>query len=265
MNRVQTKSDRANIRNSGKKNQSSLVKSPKYFNNLSPLKMLKNGHHLIKRGLPLFNEIKNRHIHEVVGKIFKARKDSKRGDIPFNFADLFHGIQAPAIRLYFGPTAFNTSNGTQNADVFSLIPTNYLNWTQYAAVFDEYRVIGGVMEYYSGAAANITQAAAGAKQLSLGIGAIDYTDATAFSTLAEAAQLDSKHWVTLYCEPQKSRPTPDAWPVWFEPLPDQEWITTASPLAPAYLKFFIDASNSNATAVAGYVTGWMDFQFRNSD
>jgi hypothetical protein len=194
-------------------------------------------------------------------RLKSASKSSLPGqDIPFNWSTFFKGTQAPTIRLYLARTDVTQVNNTANSSVLQVSAAQFLNFSDLAAVFDEYRVIGGEILYFQQIIADahlVTEVA---------VGVIDYDNATALGSFDAGASHDTKKYFMLRgVTPEKVEASPCRWPMKFEKLPDQDWIDSATTSTVfCSWKIFCNGADVVGTTSVGFLQGWMDFQFRGS-
>jgi hypothetical protein len=179
-------------------------------------------------------------------------------DIPFWGARFAKGTQVPTFRLYVTPTNVTTDAG---GATFTTVPINIsalLNASDLINVFDEYRVVGGLLKY------DADTGLTASRPVQFCFGLVDYGDTTALASFAEAAAYDTKKgfYSTPYVVDVK--PKTVSWPLKFSLLPDQEWIPTATTTTVCTWKCY-SRTAAGATATLGFVHGYVDVQFRGSD
>lgn len=210
---------------------------------------------------PEKNRLLSRQIDQAHMQI--SRGVLSRGEIPFFNSRWGKKTQITTIRLYFSPSAISTTSTTNYAAVFALQLNNFVNYSSYAGVFDEYRPLRGAFEICTTAWNFIGTGAALGINDGFGVAVIDYASATALTSLAQGVGFDAKEFITLCQIPATTKAKTAVLPVIFDNAPDQEWTsTTTTNLALAWLKFWIDGGQIGITGNFGYVVGWMDFQFR---
>jgi hypothetical protein len=179
-------------------------------------------------------------------------------EIPYRLPFFMKGTQVPTMRLYFTDTDIVLVTATAYTTVFSAMASNLLNFSSFQAIFDEFRPITGELEYLPNAGAVVVTP-------NLGIAVIDYVTNGALANTTAGQAYDAKQWFHPTVTPASPKVGKVVWRLLFEPLPDQEWLTTAAPGSTtpfAYWKPFIQAPGLGQTS--GKLTGWMDIQFRNS-
>ncbi len=181
-----------------------------------------------------------------------------RKDIPFWKALFAKGTQAPTIRLYLTPANVSSDAGGLTFTTLNLNVSACINFSDLANVFDEYRVIGGLVQY------DAREGLTASRSVQLANGVIDYGDTTAFSSFAESEAYDTKK--KFYTVPYvvDVKPRSVKWPVHFERLPDQEWTPVATTTTFATWKCY-SYSATNNSITTGVLTGHLDIQFRGSD
>ncbi len=198
-------------------------------------------------------------------------------DIPFDLANFFKGTQNPTFRLYIVYTELTfpaASGGSPYTSVFPIEGAALGNFSDFAAVFDEYRVISGMVEYRRKNVMNIRNSSATTDILCPGVNGlavIDYDDNTAIASMAAGTLYDTKKRVNfayvqsgpMSCEEDDSRDVA-RWPLKFEKLPDQDWIDSGTGSTDfAYWKPFVQTGDLPPSAwILGYLSGWVDVQYR---
>ncbi len=223
--------------------------------------------HRNRFGVPPYNHLENKRMLEIASLIRQNRGKKMPGDIPFNWATLFEGTQAPSIRCYYTHDDINTTSGTNVTDVFPVQGSSFLNWSDLAGAFQEYRFIGGEMWIVSATDCNTPTGATAAKYLGTGVGVIDYDNSNALATFNDGVQFDTKKFINLFHQSTKPLAHVVALPVWVEPLPDQDWISVTGGGAEdvAWLKLYVEGAHIVPTAnEVAFVTGWMDIQWRGT-
>lgn len=188
------------------------------------------------------------------------------GDIPFRWTEFFKGTQAPTIRLYSTTNLIGATSATNLASTLQVSASAFQHFTDLAAVFDEYRPIGGDVEYVPNAWPTFTNGATHQPNLEFSVGVIDYDNTTALASLDEGLEYDTKKRFYLVAAPETCEKSITHWPMKFEPLPDQQWVDCATTSTVfATWKMFCNGSDITFTnARVGQVLAWMDFQFRGS-
>ncbi len=226
--------------------------------------------HRKRFGAEPFNALKDLLIRTEVRKIYelvKSTKLKKSGDIPFNWARLLEGTQNPTVRFYYAHDDVNTTSGTPVADIFPIQGSSFLDWTDFAGVFQEYRFIGGEMYYISCSDCNTSSGATAARYLGTGAIVVDYDNAGALTTFDNAIRFDTKEFFNLFHTGTKPKAHVVRLPVWIEPLPDGDWISVTGGGAEdvAWIKMYVEGAHVVPTAnEVGFVTGWMDIQWRGT-
>jgi len=188
-------------------------------------------------------------------------------DIPFDIANFFKGTQNPAFRLYIGISNVTLVTSTIYTTVFVIEGSSLGNFTDFAAIFDEYRVIVGEVWYLHKGCDMTTNAGTARVGSGHGCAVIDYDESTALASDAAAALFDTRKFVNFVSN-YHSHGDLDrhkiVWPLKFEKLPDQEWIDTATGTTDfAYWKPYIVAAEVNVGGTYGVLTGWVDVQYRS--
>jgi len=185
-------------------------------------------------------------------------------DIPYGSSLFIKGTQTPVLRLPLTLQAVTTTASTLYILVVAISASSFLNFSDLALVFSEYRVIRGELEYH--AVTFIGNTTAGYVTNSFGVAVIDYVDQTVLASLDAGNAFDTKKFFGLNSYPGAfvtNGDTAATWPLQFERLPDEEWITTATTNTKfAFWKPYFPGASIVATGTAGYLAGWMDFQFR---
>jgi len=189
-----------------------------------------------------------------------------RSRIPYSPSSFMNGTQNPTIRIRGDMIPLVAATGTFNqviASSTSLLP----NWANFGACFDEYRYIKLVFHVIFSNFFTLTESTGtyGLGNCPMAVAVIDYDEGGALATIGQGMQYDQKKVSVLdfrsHCNSHYSIEA------FMQPLPDQEWITTAtSNYSPAWLKFF---SDSGALFAGGEILGnaWIevDVQFRGVD
>jgi len=191
-------------------------------------------------------------------------------DIPFDLSSFFKGTQNPTFRLYIIPVSIDFAAATAYTTVFVVEGASLGNFTDFAAIFDEYRVVIGKVELIDGmgvvklpATANVTCEQA----RHVGLAVIDYDDSTALASYAAGMLYDTKQlWYPVGVTTSGNDHTGRlrSWDLKFEKLPDQEWIDSGTGTTDfAYWKPYVAGLVMGPTiSGAALLTGWVDVQFR---
>jgi len=188
-------------------------------------------------------------------------------DIPFDIANFFKGTQNPAFRLYISITNIVLVTSSIYSTVFVIEGANLGNFSDFTAIFDEYRVIEGEV-WYMQKGVDCTQTAGTARVGSgHGCAVIDYDDSTALASDSAAALYDTRKFLNFVansvsvCDLEKHKVV---WPLKFEKLPDEEWTDSATSTTDfAYWKPYIVAAETNVGGTYGVLTGYVDVQYRS--
>ncbi len=168
----------------------------------------------------------------------------------------FLGTQQPIIRCRTSFTTLTTS-GTNLTQVVAMDVTGISAWSSLANLFDEYRVRRATLHlqplYQSYGASATTLAAMPI------IVVVDYDDATAIASLANAIQYDTHKIVYFGNAHTKNMKSKPAQP---EGIPDLSWVTTASPTVPFWWKFWSLTTLIPSTAAIGYCYIEAEVEFR---
>lgn len=233
-------------------------------------KKKKNSKQRKRRGLELPLE-NNHEALRFLSKLAAYRKAQLSGvlpsDVPFKWSEFFKGTQTPTVRVYMSRNLVSATAATNINSTYLLTAAQFQHFSDLAAVFDEYRPIGGGVYYVPGCITKFTNGSDHQGPLETSIGVIDYDNTTALASFNEGLEYDTKQWFNLVSyASEKAEKTITHWPVRFERLPDQEWLDTATTnTAFATFKMFTDGNDIPFTnARVGSVCGWMDFQFRGS-
>lgn len=221
--------------------------------------------HRKRFGAPAYDQKENMIMHKAVKRFASAKR--KSGDIPWKWAQFYEKTQFPTIRLWYAHDDVDTTSGNAVLDVMPINLGEFLNFADFTGAFDEFRPIGGEMEYHSVSDSNTPTGATAARYLGTGVVVIDYGDGNALTTFDNGISFDTREFFNLFHSPTKAKNEPVRLPVWLEPLPDQEWlsVTTGSATNFAWMKFYVEANHVIPTAnEVGFVTGWMDFQWRQA-
>lgn len=183
--------------------------------------------------------------------------------IPFLHSLFRKGTQIPAFRLYSTDTTINFVTTVSYTTVLQINMSLFLNFSSLAVVFDEYRIISGEVEYRG----NRYYMDPTGSLMGIAAAVIDYDDTTALATFDGALQYDTRKIFAVTSH--SFRDYPVRWPLMFDPLPDQDWITTATnnqtfaTWKPYFPITYVDGSAS--LGALGSVQAWVDVQFRNMD
>lgn len=168
----------------------------------------------------------------------------------------FLGTQQPILTARTGFTVLTTS-GTNLTQVVSMDVTGISGWSSFANLFDEYRVRKAklhILPYYIGYGASATSLAS----MPI-IVVVDYDDATALSTSAQAIQYDTEKIIYF----GSSKPVVHtAKPAQPEGQPDLAWVTTASPTVPFWFKFYSITTLVPSSASIGQIYLEVEIEFR---
>jgi len=195
------------------------------------------------------------------GEAVRSRKGG--GDIPYGYPEFFKGTQAPVFRLRIISSDITPTTATLYSTVQGVAAAGLINFTDLAGMWDEYRVLRGEIEYITQSGLNYTT---GALTPSLsGFAVIDYANSAALGSRDAALAHDTRVSMSLCALPGDVAPRTYRWPLHFEPLPDQQWTSTATTSTNfAYWKPFFTAQQVVIASgtVAGIWTGWVDVQVR---
>lgn len=189
---------------------------------------------------------------------------SQDHDIPYGPANFIKGTQAPVLRLYYKQNIISTASAAYTT-VAAITAGDFLNFSDLANIFEEYRVLRGHLEYFSVSQFTMTIAAVGNN--TFGGACIDYGVSSALASFDALNSHDTKKFFPLACYPglasKPGKPLAD-WPLQFEKLPDEEWIATSTTTTAFcwWKPYFSAAATLSSSFTAGYLLGWMDFQFR---
>lgn len=181
-------------------------------------------------------------------------------DIPFFREAFSKGTQVPLLRLYFAPT--NVTIGSNLiAQAVAIDTALILDWNDFDDLFSEYRFVRGEVQYLP--FMNPTTSVTGGISPAVGFVSYRQGDSAAPASLNSAVIFDNKKWfipctVGNYGE-TKLKAT--KWPLLFDFIPDQQWNAISDATPYAYFKVYGGITGTNGT-VTGYVTGWIDVQFR---
>jgi hypothetical protein len=187
---------------------------------------------------------------------------SIKKDIPYLLPDFGKGTQYIEIRLQLTPVTITTVAATLYNTVISINAAAFNNFSDFAGIFDEYRMIGGEIAYQP------TTMLVPAAWTAFGFisAAIDYGVNTAFGSLNAVLSHDTKKLFSLTAFSGFKVTTTKgiaSWPIQLEKLPDKEWIpVTVSNTNVAFWKPFMAAADSPGSGNTGFVFGYLDFQFR---
>jgi hypothetical protein len=198
--------------------------------------------------------------HPLVKELVKLSKTvglsgKKSRNIPFFPVDWAKGTQCPTFRLYTDQTLLTTTGAGVLDTVFQIRGDNYLNMTDIAAVFDEYRPVRAELEYIP--LQNVTAYnGSGFSWRGWSVGVVDYDDVTALTSYAGGLAYDTHKNFQIVDR--------ERWNVKFDFVPDQEWTDTAT-LTTAFASVKVYGSGSTGLANSqdyGSFVGWCEFQFR---
>jgi len=186
-------------------------------------------------------------------------------DIPFKWSSFFKGTQIPTIRLYLISSLVATSNGVAQTTTLQVSASQFSHFSDLAAVFDEYRPIGGDIEFVPNAGPLFTNAATHQANLQTSVGVIDYDNTTALASFDEGLEYDTKKKFFMCATPSKQLVS-TSWRMQFEKLPDQQWVdcATNSTVFCTWKMYANAADIAFSNSRAFYLMGWMDIQFRGS-
>jgi len=188
-------------------------------------------------------------------------------DIPFDIANFFKGTQNPSFRLYIAISNVVLVTSSVYNTVFVIEGSSLGNFTDFPAIFDEYRVIVGEVWYMHKGCDMTTSTGTARVGSGHGCAVIDYDESTALASDAAAALFDTRKFVNFvsnYHSEGNAEKHKIVWPLKFEKLPDQEWIDTATGTTDfAYWKPYIVAAEVNVGGTYGVLTGWVDVQYRS--
>jgi len=176
--------------------------------------------------------------------------------IPFLLPTIMKGTQIVEVRLTLAKYKITTTSGADYVIVKNIDASAFYNFTDCQALFDEYRVVRGELQYCA-AYPNITN-------MCWGGAAVDYSISTAFGSFDAMKAHDTSEISCFnnFLAMDYGRPR-IKWPLIFDPLPDQDWLpTTTNTQAFCYWKPFIIGTTIASTEATGELLGWMDFQFR---
>lgn len=168
----------------------------------------------------------------------------------------FLGTQQPIIRCRTSFTTLTTS-GTNLTQVVAMDVTGITAWSSLANLFDEYRVRSATLHIqplYQSYGASATAIAA----MPI-IVVVDYDDATALASLANAIQYDTQKIIYFGTSNSKNMKAKRAQP---EGIPDLSWVTTATPTVPFWWKFWSLTTLIPSTAAIGYCFIEAEVEFR---
>lgn len=168
----------------------------------------------------------------------------------------FMGTQQPIITARTSFTTLTTS-GTNLTQVVAMDVTGISGWSSFANLFDEYRVRKAwlhIQPLYQAYGASATSIAA----MPI-IVVVDYDDATAIATLANAIQYDTARVIYLGSAKTSTHTAAPARP---EGQPDLAWVTTATPTVPFWFKFWSLTTLVPSSAAVGYCYLELDIEFR---
>ncbi len=168
----------------------------------------------------------------------------------------FLGTQQPIIRCRTSFTTLVTS-GTNLTQVVAMDVTGISAWSSLANLFDEYRVRKAhlhIQPLYQSYGASATALAA----MPI-IVVVDYDDATAIASLANAIQYDTYKILYFGNSNIKNMKSKPAQP---EGIPDLSWVSTASPSIPFWWKFWSLTTLVPSSASIGYCFIEAEVEFR---
>jgi hypothetical protein len=185
-------------------------------------------------------------------------------DIPYGPSHFVKGTQAPVLRLKMKQQIISTAAAAYTT-VLPVDASVFSNFTDLAVVFDEYRCLRGEVKYFPVSQFTMTIAAVGNN--TFGGAVIDYGNASAMTTFDDMNSHDTARYFGLCDTPGKERKHHEpaaVWDIQLEPLPDEEWLPTATSSTVFYWwkPYFSAAATLSSSFTAGYLLGWMDFQFR---
>lgn len=205
----------------------------------------------------------------LVAKFILERKEQGRTpsslvkDIPYLLPSFGKTTQYVEVRLYLTVQNITTATSTAYTSVLNIQASVFNNFTDFAGIFDEYRVIEGEIAYFPTTNINPTTWTSGSGAC---VAAIDYGISTALGSTTAAVSHDNKRFFHLVnTTATKNNPSYGQvkWPVKLEKLPDQDWLLASNSAQNfAYWKPYMAASDSPGAGVTGFLWGWMDFQFR---
>lgn len=212
---------------------------------------------------------RGQHRGKLVSRLVAERKlvgqtpSSLAREIPYLLPSFGKTTQYIEVRLYMTVQNIVTSAGTAYNSVLNLQASVFNNFTDFAGIFDEYRVIEGMVAYMP-----MTSYTPVTWNGSYGplVAVIDYGISTALGSTTAAVSHDNKQFFQLVNNgSQKINPNYGVakWPVKLERLPDQDWLLASNSAQNfAYWKPYMVSTDSPGAGTTGFVWGWMDFQFR---
>lgn len=170
-------------------------------------------------------------------------------------------------RLYFSPVTITTAAGTAYTTVAAISLGSYQGFANLVGQYGEYRPIRGEM-YYTPFLHISGNSGGNAITVPWGGAVIDYSNSTAIASFAQLFKADTKKMMFLYSAPEQKLVEPGCvqrWSIRLDQLPDQEWISNSTTNTNfCWWKPYVPSTASVVSAAAGYLWGWMDFQFRAS-
>lgn len=190
--------------------------------------------------------------------------ESLRKDIPYWNPTFAKGTQVIEVLLYSNKVNVTTVASTAYATVQNITAALFNNFSDFAGIFDEYRMVGGKCNYYPALLTSVT----GTTNPGTGfcVAAVDYGVSSAFASQDAAISHDNKQFFYLTAMVNQlldQRRGVAEWKLELEPLPDEDWIpATTNNTVVAYWKPYMESGNSPGNFTIGFMTYQMRFQFR---
>jgi len=167
----------------------------------------------------------------------------------------FHlGTQEPVLRLRTASSAVTSSGGGVITAVVQCDLSGIPNWASWALLFDEYQFVAVDLYYEPLLLPNTSTGLVTSAPCCV---VIDYDDAAALTSNAQAMQYDTMHiWHLMnFQHGYKMK-------AYFQGQPDLVWTTTASPAIPLWFKFYNYGSTFTASTTYGLTYLDITIRFR---
>jgi hypothetical protein len=180
-------------------------------------------------------------------------------DIPFGWPSFTKGTQDPVFRMRIANIQISTTATTAYTTVQGITLAALVNQADVTAMWDEYRVLRGELVYVPTWFPPTN---------TIGtyhtVAVIDYANSAVLGNLDAALVHDTAKKFYMGIFPEQRNCEDPRWPLLFEKLPDQEWIqTTTTNQNFCYWKPYSNLAQQVSTVTGiGYLTGWVDVQFR---
>ncbi len=163
------------------------------------------------------------------------------------------GTVMPAIKCQLVDIAVTPTAGVLTT-VYSVEYGNVNDNSLFTSMFDEYMFVKAKMEWIPYRQAGFSTSGS----IAMAIGVVDYVDATALSSSAQAFSFDTRRF--FYLE-NPGKPYREEWPMRFLDPPDEEWNQTGTSPDMGYLKLYAWQGVGGSTTY-GTIHGYCTLRFR---